>query len=274
MEEMEAKLEEFPRRPLSRNQWIAIGAAVLVAAAFAYGLTQLSFQREREKTQLLVQQYNEQKQVNTTLQTQIQQQSRQMEIMQEKYDYLRSVNLKTDTSKTGTTVVMKYDPVTGNLIERLESRIDELDRSISESRTETHSEATTTVSITETSNATATTAITETSSITATSTVSVAERDKVTIKPGGGGKGHEMRITIGAAYYNNKIKPTAGYTVKALGIGPILSVGPGIVVGDDIVGGAVQADVFDLPRIGVGYGCTFKMKNCEIIGTLGIRLDM
>jgi hypothetical protein len=256
----------------SKWRWVLIAVAILAAASACYGVTQLQYNREREKNQILQEQYRLQLQQSSVLQQQIERQDTQMDIMQSRFDALQQSSVRRDTSKTGITITTKYDPTTGKLLERMEYRLDEIDKSISESKTETHSataaNSTAVVSI----SATTTLIASSTVDIAASSTVSITEKDKVVIKPADAGQKREMRFTIGAAYFDGGIEPVAGYTVRAFGVGKIVSIGPGIVVGRDFIGGQATADVLDLPRIGIGYGCTWKFKNCGQEFSLGIKL--
>ena len=254
------------------KEWIIIGVVALMAASLAYGLTQLSFKKEREQFNLTQTQYAYQKQVNQQMASAAATQTQQMEAMQTRMDQMTSMNRQTDHNQSQVVIKETYDPVTGKLIEKMSTKIDELEKTVENSKTETHEAATSTATITTTASSTVKVDTSTKETAAATSTVISDVKTKTEVKPAAG-SAQQMRFSIGAVYHNNRFKPVAGYTVPMLGVGKIIQVGPGLVAGSNVLGASVQADFMKLPRIGIGYGCDMKMKNCGILESIGIRLD-
>ena len=183
------------------------------------------------------------------------------------------MNRQTDRNQSQVVIKETYDPVTGKLIEKMSTKIDELEKTVENNKTETHQAATQTASVDTSKTATETASSSTKIDTSASSTVKVETKDKTEITPAGGKNKRDMRFTVGVAYHDNKVKPVAGYSVTAFGIGSLVSVHPGILAGSDLFGGAVNLDIMSLPRLGVGYGCNFKAKKCKELFALGIRLD-
>ncbi|OHD15214.1 MAG: hypothetical protein A2Y38_04130 [Spirochaetes bacterium GWB1_59_5] len=256
------------------SKWYVVGAVVLIAiGSFLYGITQLNYSHEREKTALIQEQYQLQVAENKTLRTQFDQQKAQTDVMRTQVDDLKEIVRSREVNRSGTTITMKYDPVTGKLVERLESRLDEMERERNESRSESHSDTAATSSAVVLTSSLSVATASSTTSFVASSTTAISEKDKVEVKPADGGKNREMRVTIGAALRKGKVHAVAGYQVSTLGVGNIIQVGPQILAGDDIVGAGVSADILGMPRVGVGYGCDFKMRGCSEVYNVGLRLD-
>lgn len=259
---------------IKRYRWWIVGVLVaLIAASAAYGLTQLSLQKEHERFALLQQQYAQVVQQNQTLSSQFSSQSQTVQTLLQRLDTQQQSNSNREASRSVVTVQTKYDPTTGKIIEQLTNTIGELSRENHTTSSETHSNISATNTVVTSASGTVVAVASSTTITSASSTTTVSERDKVTVKPSDGGKNRDMRVTIGATVQNDKVKPSVGYTVRAFGVGKIVSIGPGIVVGQDLAGAEIEADILDLPRIGAGVGCDFGMRNCGPIATVGIRLD-
>ena len=259
---------------LTRNQWIAIGVGVgaLAIAAFFYGITQLRYNKEHDATQTITQQYNEQRILNQNLLSQIATQTQQFQAMQNQFDQFRNKSVKQETTKSGVTVITKYDPITGKMLEQIVKKLNEVSHSTETVHIEDHYYATTTVVTQTTATATTQSVTSDAHSIQATATVVNEVHDAVKIQSAGGSKS-DMRFSLGAAYHKNRVNPVTGYTVKGLSVGRVISVGPGVVIGKDLMGAALQADILSLPRLGIGYGCNIKGKECGTFYSVGIRLD-
>ena len=276
MEANKTEMRDLPNRLSTKSKWLIAGGALLILVALGslfYGLTQRTIKKEKILQEQFSRQIAIEKERTEQSNKALEEQTQGMKLMQAKMDILATSTYNADKNRDEVTIRTVYLPGTDKITERTETRIIERDNSSSGTTTEIHmaSAATETLSTaassTESLSSTAKEKATET--ISATSTTIIRSE----VSPADQSDKHEMRFTIGAAYHDNKIKPMAGYTIKAFGIGKVIVIGPGLVVGNDLAGGALQADLFHLPRIGAGYGCDFKGKSCGPLFNIGIRLD-
>jgi len=258
-----------------KSKWIIAGCVLLILVALGsifYGLTQRSIKKEKTLQEQYQSQLMIEKERTETINKQMVEQSRAMQTQQARMDSLITSSMNTNKDREESTIRTIYMPGTDKVTERIETRVTEREISSTDSKNETHSVATATTVVETTATATVATAVTEKERATETMSATTTVTTKTDIAPVAR-KARDMRFTIGAAYHDNKIKPVAGYSVKAFGIGQIISIGPGIIVGDDLLGGALQADILDLPRIGAGYGCSFGGKLCGLFYSIGVKLE-
>ena len=259
---------------LKKNKWYVIGGFVLLVAIadFAYGLTQLSINHQKVTQDQISHQVTIEKERADTLQKQVAEQKKAIETQQSQMNALITSTMNSSHNAETSTIRTVYLPGTDKVTERIETKIIEHDTVNAATSNETHSSTASTSTIetaaTTTIQATSTESLHATDTLHATSTVTTT----TSVKPANS-KAREMRFSVGAIY-NDKIKAAATYTVPMFGIPKIVQLGPGLTVGDDLLGASLQADIASLPRFGVGYGCRFNMKECKIFYGIGIRLDM
>jgi len=271
---MEAPASNQAKFLVKYKGWIVGILAALVIASVAYGITQLQYKKEHDQLITQQQQSSNQTATNETLMKQITALTKLSQAQQTKLDQIATSSASSDKNKTTTVTKTVYDPATGKLIEQLVTTINAIEKSKQDTKVDTHTAATTTVTITSATSSVVVAGKTTTTTTSATSTTVISDKTKVDVKPAASAAGaSQMRFSVGAAYHNNRFKAAAGYTVPMLNVGPLVSVGPGLLVGNDLVGAAAQIDLLKLPRIGIGYGCDLKMKNCGVVESIGIRLD-
>lgn len=245
---------------------VAVGSAV-------YGLTQWQYRRSVDVQRQLREELVVERLRSEQATAQMDVQSQQLATMQSRIDLLTDVDRTSSRDRTEVVIRTVYDD-RGNVKEKVESTIGESSTSAEKVKTSstTMTAATSTTAMTASSSSTSTVTTAETARM----VTEASETVKVSTQIGAvsGKTDREQRFVVGAALYDGKVKPVAGYGVRAFGVGKLISVWPSVIAGDNVVGAGLGLDAIGLPRVGVGGACTMKGKSCKEVVFVGVRLDM
>lgn len=236
-------------------------AVALIVAVLILAFYKKPIQKTETISQTIATQLKIEREHSEDLKRQVEQQTQLVASLQSEMRSVTSAVLNSNRARDEVTIHTVADPVTGKILERFETYITEREETKKDETTDTYTKATSTTEIN--------TAATTTETLKATDTVKIVETSTSTLSivrtetPLDAKKKSDGRFRISSVISDTKVKPVIGFDIKTYKFYSIVKVVPGAFAGINYIGLGTTIGILNLPRVGGGYGCSWKLKDCK-----------